>query len=50
MREVSLAGYKYLGVLQSDSIMNREMKEKAKSEYIRRVKKLLRSQLNGGML
>ena len=27
--------------------MNREIKEKAESEYIRRVKKLLRSQLNG---
>ena len=48
MREVNLAGYKYLGVLQLDSIMNREMKEKVKSECIRRVKKLLRSQLNGG--
>ena len=48
MREVNLAGYKYLGVLQLDSIMNREMKEKVKSENIRRVKKLLRSQLNGG--
>ena len=48
MREVNLDGYKYLGVLQLDSIMNREMKEKVKSEYIRRVKKLLRSQLNGG--
>ena len=48
MREVSLDGYKYLGVLQLDSIMNREMKEKVKSEYIRRVKRLLRSKLNGG--
>ena len=48
MREVSLDRYKYLEVLQLDSIMNREMKENLKSEYIRRVKKLLRSQLNGG--
>ena len=48
MREVNLAGYKYLGVLQLDSIMNKKMKDKVKSEYIRRVKKLLRSQLNGG--
>ena len=30
--------------------MNGEMKEKVKSEYIGRVKKLLRSQLNGEML
>ena len=48
MREVNHDGYKYLGLLQFDFIMNREMKEKVKSEYIRRVKKLLRSQLNGG--
>ena len=37
-----------MGLLQFDLIMNREMKEKLKSEHIRRVKKLLRSQLNGG--
>ena len=48
MREITLYRYKYLGVLQLDSIMNKEMKEKVKSEYIRRVKKLLSSQLNGG--
>ena len=48
MREVSLDGYKHLGVLQSDFVMNREMEEKVKSEYIRRVKRLLRSKLNGG--
>ena len=50
MREINHDGYKYLGVLQFDFIMNREMKEKVKSEYIRRVKNLLRSQLNGKML
>ena len=48
MREVNLDRYKYLGVLQIDSIMNREMKEKVKNKYIRRVKKSLRSQLNRG--
>ena len=48
MREVNLEGYKYLGVLQLGSIMNIETKEKVKSKYIRRVKKLLRSQLNEG--
>ena len=47
MKEVDLEGYKYLGVLQLDSIMNREIKKQVKSQYIRRVKKLLRSQLNG---
>ena len=48
MREVKHDGYKYFRVLQFDFIMNREMKEKVKSKYIRRVKKLLRMQLNGG--
>ena len=48
MRKVNLDGYKYLGVFQLDPIMNRKMKEKVKSEYIRRVKNLLRSQLNRG--
>ena len=48
MREVNVDGYTYLAVLQLDSIMNREMKQKVKSEYIKRVKTLLRSQLNGG--
>ena len=37
-----------MGEFQLDSIMNREMKAKAKSEYIKRVKSLLWSQLNGG--
>ena len=48
IKQVNLNGYKYLGVWQLDSIMNREMKENMKSEYIRRVKMLPRSQLNGG--
>ena len=48
MREVDLDGCKCLGVFQLDSIMIREIKEKVKSEYIRRVKKLLRSELNVG--
>ena len=48
MREVKHDRYKHLGVLQFDFIMNREMKEKVKNEYIRRVKKSLRSQLNEG--
>ena len=48
MREVNLDGYKYLGALQLDSIMNREVKKKVKSKHISRVNKLLRSQLNEG--
>ena len=48
MRQVNLDGYKYFGVLQLDSIMNREMKAQRKSEHIRGVNKLLRSQWKGG--
>ena len=50
MREVNHEEYKYLGVLQFDFIMNREIKKKVTREYIRRVKKLIRSQLNGGIV
>ena len=38
--------YKYLGIIESDSI-NKEMKSKVTTEYYRRVKKILRSQLHG---
>ena len=43
-------GHKYLGILQLDQNLNTKMKEKITSEYIRRVKKLCRSKLNGGNL
>ena len=46
IREVNLYGYKYLGELQLDSVMNRKMSRKVQSEYIKRVKKIIRSQLN----
>ena len=45
MGEANLNKYKYFGVLQLEPIMNRK---KMKSEYTWRVKKLLRSKLNGG--
>ena len=38
IREFNIDGYKYLEVLQLDSIVNREMKEKVKNKYIRSVK------------
>ena len=37
-------GYKYLGILESDSILHKEMKSKVTTEYYGRVKKI---QLNG---
>ena len=38
--------YKYLGILEADDIKDTEMKEKIRSEYVRRVKKILKSHLN----
>ena len=48
--EIEREGYKYLGILQLDQTLNTKMKGKITSEYIRRVKKLCRSKLNGGNL
>ena len=42
------AGYKYLGILQADQIRYTQMKEKVKTEYLRRVRKVLETKLNGG--
>ena len=41
-------GYRHLGILQSDQVLCNEMKEKVRAEYKRRVKKVLKSKLNGG--
>ena len=45
MKDVSEEGYKYLGVLQNESMMNRVMKARIKEEYLRRVKLLAKSKL-----
>ena len=50
IKEVEEDSYKYLGIMQLDKILNAEMKGKITSEYVRRVKKLCRSKLNGGNL
>ena len=39
--------YKYLGVDESDGIQHRKMKEKTSKEYLRRVRLILRTALNG---
>ena len=39
--------YKYLGILEADSIKQAEMKEKIQKEYLRRTRKLLETKLNG---
>ncbi len=40
--------YRYLGVLESDHYLHEESKVRLRAEYIRRVKKCLKSKLNGG--
>ena len=41
-------GYKYLGMLEADGVKHMEMKENVTKEYYRRVRKILKSKLNGG--
>ena len=48
--EVEEEGYRYLGILQLDQTLNTKMKGKITAAYVRRVKKLCRSKLNGGNL
>ena len=39
-------GYKYLGILEFDDIVQKEMKEKVKTTYLKRLKFVLKSKLN----
>ena len=48
IRKVEEESYKYLCILQLDMTRNTKMKHRITSEYVRRVKKLCRSKLNGG--
>ena len=47
-RLIEGGGYKYLGILKFDRIRYTEMKEKMKTEYLRRVRNVLETKLNGG--
>ena len=38
--------YKYLGILEADDVKHKEMKEKMRTEYLCRVRKILKSKLN----
>ena len=40
-------GYKYLGILQADDLQKKEMKIKVLNEYKRRVRKIVKTKLNG---
>ena len=48
MRNIEEGGYKYLGILEADGVKHEEMKGQIKNEYIRRVRNILKSKLNGG--
>ena len=48
MKGVDQEGYKYIGVLQLDKTMNKEMKENIGNDNIRRVKLICKSNLNAG--
>ena len=50
IKELDEKGYKYLGILQSDTVMEKQMKGKVKGEYFRRLKLLLKSKLYSGNL
>ena len=47
-KEIEEGAYKYLGVLESDMILEKEMKQRLKDEFFRRVRLLVRSKLYGG--
>ena len=42
--------YKYLGILEADKFLEEKMKLDLSKEYIRRLRKVLKSKLNGGNL
>ena len=41
-------GYKYLGILEADDVKHNDMKQSISKEYLRRIRKILKSKLNGG--
>ena len=47
MKTVEEDGYKYLGILEHDELLHEGMKSNTKIEYFRRLKKVLKSKLNG---
>ena len=47
MKDIDETGYTYLGILETDKIKEKEMKEKFSREYLRRLRLILRSKLNG---
>ena len=48
MKNIEEGEYKYLVILEVDGIKHDEMKEQLKKKYIRRVRDVLKSKINGG--
>ena len=46
IKELDEKGYKYLGILQSDTVIEKQIKGKVKGKYFRRLKLLLKSKLS----
>ena len=46
MKEIDENGYTYLGILELDEIKEREIKNKVKAEYKRKLRLVLKSRLN----
>ena len=47
MKNIEEGRYKYLAILEADGVKHEEMKDQIKKEYIRRVRNILKSKLNG---
>ena len=47
MKSVEEDGYKYLGILEYNEVLYAEMKIRLQNEYYRRLKRILKSKLNG---
>jgi len=48
IKNIETDGYKYLGILEYDNIKHEDMKAKIKREYLKRIRAILKSELNGG--
>ena len=48
IQDIGMTPYKYLGILESDTIKSQEMKIAIRKEYFSRVKAILKSKLNSG--
>ena len=48
IKEIDENGYKYLGIIEGETIKHQEMKDNIRKEYIQRIKAILKSKLNSG--